>query len=186
MLDEFSLKVTSKKSLTLVRLFSCLIDFHQFIMSIISIAWRDHCSIRQMKKRTAWIIGGILTLLLIRQGYLHIADRKEEKAWYVSELHYKCSAQIDSIIRPGRALLRVTGGDMNVDREWQLKPRLRIHRILHLALAKDSLYDMRIPREAMAGDSVYINSEDDRLSIYRGGQLLVSQPLSGSLRSSLF
>jgi len=154
---------------------------------IIFIAWRDHCTIMHMKRKTTGIIViGILTLLLIRQGYLHMAGRKEEKAWYVSELHYKCSVQIDSVIRPGRALLRVTGGDLNVDREWQLKPRLRIHRILHLALAKDSLYDMRIPTEAMVGDSVYINSDDDHLSVFRNGQLVLTVPLTSSLRASFF
>lgn len=128
----------------------------------------------------------ILTLLIIRQGYLHFAKRQAEKAWYVSELHYKCSAEIHSIIRPGRALLRITAGDLNEDREWRLKPQLRVHRVLHLAIAKDSLYDLRVPSEALAGDSVYINSDDDELSIYRNGELVVKHRLSSSLRQSPF
>lgn len=140
-----------------------------------------------MKKRLVWIIGvSILILLVTRQGYLHFAKRKAEKAWYVSELHYKCSAEIHSIIRPGRALLRITAGDLNEDHEWKLKPQLRVHRILHLAIAKDSLYDLRVPNEALAGDSVYINSDDDELSVYRNGKLVVTHLLSDALRASPF
>ncbi|HYF68457.1 MAG TPA: hypothetical protein VD884_09980 [Ohtaekwangia sp.] len=140
-----------------------------------------------MKKRFVWIIGvSILVLLVTRQGYLHFAKRKAEKAWYVSRLHYKCSAEIHAIIRPGRALLRITAGDLNEDREWELKPQLREHRVLHLAIAKDSLYDLRVPNGVLAGDSVCINSDDDKLSVYRNGKLVITSPLSSSLRASPF
>jgi hypothetical protein len=140
-----------------------------------------------MKKRAVWVASIIvLVFLVVRLGYIRLNDLRNEKAWYLSELHYDCSAKIDSVIRPGRALLRITNGTLNEEREWKLKERLHIHGILHLAILNGPLYDLRVPNEALAGDSVYINSDDNALSVYRDGRLLISRPLSESFRQRPF
>jgi hypothetical protein len=149
--------------------------------------WCDPCSFGGMKKRTPWIIAStVLTLLVVRVGYRHVEALKEEKAWYISQLHYECSATIDSVIRPGRALLSVTNGVMDADREWKLKEKLNAYGMLHLAIRRDSLYDLRVPNEAMANDSVYISSDHDQLLVYRNGELLITRPLSAFLRAKPF
>ena len=140
-----------------------------------------------MKKRTVWVVTIIvLMFLVVRLGYMRLNDLRTEKAWYLSELHYDCSAQIDSIIRPGRALLRITHGTLNDEHEWKLKERLHMHGVLHLAISNGLWYDLRVPNEALAGDSIYINSDNNELSVYRSGLLLISRPLSDSFRQRPF
>jgi hypothetical protein len=140
-----------------------------------------------MKKWIPWLIGVVaLAALIIRISHAHINELKEEKAWYIANLNYTCSARVDSIIRPGRALLHVTTGTMDPQREWQLKSKIRAHGILHLVISRDSLFDLRVPRATLKGDSLTINSETDQLLIYRNKKLVLSSTLTQSLRQRPF
>ena len=140
-----------------------------------------------MKKWIPWLIGVvIIVLLVVRLFYSHIHKLKKEKEWYISELHYNFSARIDSVIRPGRALIIIKNGNFDPDREWQLKRKLSAHGVLHLMIVNQNWIDMLVPPRALQNDSIQINSDEDRLSLYRDGQLLTTRPLSQSLRQRPF
>lgn len=125
-------------------------------------------------------------LLVARLIYSRFDHLKDEKAWYISELHYDFSGRIDSLVRPGRALVTITYGDFDPNREWQLKDGLKYHGILHLFISREGWYDVRVPFQASLNDSLHINSDDDQMSLYRNGELIVSRPLSESLRQQPF
>ena len=140
-----------------------------------------------MKKWIPWLIGVvIIVLLVVRLFYSHINKLKKEKMWYVSELHYNFSARIDSVIRPGRALITTIHGTVDAQREWQLKPKLSAHGVLHLMIVNQKWIDMLVPPHALKNDSLQINSDENRLSVYRDGKLLITRPLSESLRQRPF
>ena len=140
-----------------------------------------------MKKWTPWIIIVIVFLLLVaRLIYSRVDHLKKEKAWYISELHYEFSGRIDSIVRPGRALVTITHGDFDSNREWQLKDSIQYHGLLHLFISREGWYDVRVPLQTSLNDSLYVNSDNDQLSLYRNGELIVSRPLSESLRQKPF
>ena len=140
-----------------------------------------------MKKWTPWLLGlFILFLLVLRLLYSHVNNLGKEKEWYIAALQYECSARIDSIIRPGRALITIVSGKLDPDREWQLKGKLRAHGTLHLVIVNQEWFDLRVPMEALENDSLSINSDRDLLSIYRDGKLLSHHSLSESLRQRPF
>jgi hypothetical protein len=140
-----------------------------------------------MKHRTRWIIAAVILLLLVlRLFYTHLTALSREKAWYISQLNFTFSARVDSVIRPGRALIEITGGDVDPHREWELKDDIKAHGILHLIIASGGKYDLRLPAAAMKNDSLSINSDADELSLYRNGQLIISRSLSASLRQRPF
>lgn len=140
-----------------------------------------------MKKWKLWLIGVFLVLtLVLRLVYSHVNTLAEEKAWYISQLHYDFSARVDSMVFHNRAFLTVTRGSLDANREWQLKDRLHAHGMLHLIIQRERWYDLRVPEETLADDSIYVNSENDLLSVYRKGELIVRQPLSTSLRQRPF
>jgi hypothetical protein len=140
-----------------------------------------------MKKWTPWLIGiTILILLVIRLSYTYVNELEKEKAWYISELHYHCSLRVDSIVRRGRALVTLTSGVLDPQREWQLKDKLHAHGILHLIIVNRQRYDLRVPGHTLAKDSIYINSDRNLLSLYRDGKLLSNVSLTESLRQRPF
>ena len=128
----------------------------------------------------------VFLLLVARLIYSRVDHLKKEKAWYISELHYDFSGRIDLIVRPGRALVTITHGDFDSNREWQLKDRIKYHGLLHLFISREKGYDVRVPLQASLNDSLHVNSDDDQLSLYRNGELIVSRPLSESLRQKPF
>lgn len=136
-----------------------------------------------MKKWTIWIIVIIVFLLLVtRLIYWRFDNLKSERAWYISELHYDFSARVDSIVRPGRAIVTIIHGNFDPNREWQLKDGLKYHGILHLLISREVGYDLRVPLQTSLNDSLHIDSDVDQFSLYRHGKLVVSRPLSEFLR----
>lgn len=140
-----------------------------------------------MKRWTLWtIIVFAFLLLVVRLIYSRFDHLEREKAWYISELHYDFSARVDSLVRPGRALITVTFGDFDPNREWQLKGNLKYHGILHLFISREERYDVRVPLEASLKDSLHVRSDMNQMSLYRNGELVVSRPLSEFLRQRPF
>jgi hypothetical protein len=140
-----------------------------------------------MKKWTPWLTGALIVFLLVlRLVFIHVNKLNDEKAWYISQLHYDCSARVDSIARPGRALLTVTGGSLDASREWKLKDELHAHGMLHLIIQRNQWYDLRVPDVTQKNDSICIQSDRDELSLYRNGALVLTRPLSESLRQRPF
>jgi hypothetical protein len=140
-----------------------------------------------MKKWIPWLIGALVVLiLLLRLAYSHVGKLNDEKVWYISQLHYDCSARVDSTLFHSRALLTLTSGSLDADREWKLKEKLHAHGMLHLIIQRGTQYDLRVPGEAQVNDSICIHSDRDLLALYRNGALVLTRPLSESLRQRPF
>lgn len=140
-----------------------------------------------MKKWRPWLIALVIILLLIvRLFYRHVGGVKDERAWYISQLHYDFSARVDSVIRPGRVLVHVTRGKADPDQEWALKDQLHFNGMLHLLISRDGQFDILTPVECLVNDSLYINSDHDRLLVFRNHELIINRPLSSSLRGKPF
>jgi hypothetical protein len=121
-----------------------------------------------MRKGLIWTAVVMLVLLMMaRLLYARLGHLDKERAWYISELDCNFSGRIDSLIPPGRALVSITYGDFDPDREWKLKKRLKYHGMLHLFISRKKGYDVRVPSEAALHDSLCINSKQDQLSLYR-------------------
>lgn len=140
-----------------------------------------------MKKRTLLVVGvSVVVILIAHQVYLHTSNLQNERAWYIASLHYDCSAKVISIVRPGRALIHVTDGIMNDSVEWKLKPQVQSHQLLHFAIAKDSLYDIRVPEEVAKGDSIRLNSDKDQMTIFRSGKIYKNTSILEHLRATFY
>ncbi len=140
-----------------------------------------------MKKWTPWLLAIVLLALLVtRLFYRHIGGVEEERRWYISQLHYDFSARVDSVIGPGRVLINVTHGDVDLKREWKLKEELRFNGMLHLVISRGNDLDVLAPVECRPDDSLYINSDKNLLCLYRDQELLLTRPLSTSLRGRPF
>jgi hypothetical protein len=140
-----------------------------------------------MKKFFPWLIAiVILALLVVRLIYRHVNGIRNETNWYVSELHYKFSAKVDSVIRPGRALIYITNGEVDTQRERRLQRDLKYNGMLWLLIPSGDRYDFLIPGKCLKSDSLYINSSKDQLKVFRNKELIISRPLSVSLRRKPF
>lgn len=133
------------------------------------------------------ILGAIVMfLLVVRLIYTSATKQEEEKKWYIKQLDYDFSARVDSILYKGVAVIQITGGKFNPRKEKQLRRQLKEHERMFIVASGDGHQKMRVPFAALKGDSVYVNSSDDVLSLYRGDSLLISRPLNVSLRFSDF
>lgn len=140
-----------------------------------------------MKYWIRWIIAAVVIILLfIRLIYTRITRMEEERAWFLSQLHYKFSARVDSVLWSGRALVEITQGDFDRYREWELQQKLKAHKKLEVMVSRYGKWDLRIPYAARKDDSVYVDSDKDILSLYRKDSLIVTRPFSVSLRDQPF
>jgi hypothetical protein len=140
-----------------------------------------------MKTWLPWIIAAIVILLLaVRAIYIKAHRGEKERAWYMAQLHYDFSARIDSVEKPRRAFIHITNGKFDRQRERELQFELKHHGRLGVVVSEGGQLELLVPYKAEANDSVYVNSDQDILSLYHHGQLVVSRPLSHSLRASPF
>jgi hypothetical protein len=140
-----------------------------------------------MKKFFPWLIAMIiLALLVVRLIYRRINGSRSETSWYVSELHYNFSARVDSIIRPGRALISVTHGEVDTRHERKLQHDLKYNGMLQLLIPRGDRYDLLVPGKSLKNDSLYVDSSVDQLLVFRNNELLITRPLSASLRRKPF
>jgi hypothetical protein len=140
-----------------------------------------------MKKFLPWLIAiVILALLVARLIYRRVNGSRNETNWYISELHYDFSARVDSVIRPGRALISITDGEVDTRRERKLQRELKYNGMLRLLVPRGDKYDFIVPGKSMKNDSLYINSDKDQMLVFRNKELLVTRPLSACLRRKPF
>jgi hypothetical protein len=145
-----------------------------------------------MKK---WMIIGltivVLLLLLVRGLYVHWNNAKNERPEYVKDLHFHFSATVDSLRvfsrTNGLVYFHTTGGDLNRSTEHRINQHLKYNRELQFIFnpfGKDKLgFHARDLNNYNTGDSLVINSDEDKIYIYRKEKLvaqsLISKALSG-------
>jgi hypothetical protein len=140
-----------------------------------------------MKKILPWLIAIIILIFLVARIFYRRVNRLGNEAnWYISQLHYDFSAKVDSIVRPGRALISISNGNFETQREKKLQRELKYHGVLRILIPVGERFDIRVPGSCVKNDSLYINSTEDRLMLFRNKKLIVSRPLSTFLRRKPF
>ena len=143
-----------------------------------------------MKKWITWIgVIGILIFLTTRIFTRHVSGVRSEKIWYIKQLDFEFSGELDSADRPGQVLFHVTKGHLNTQKEKEVKEQLKHNGILELLLYRsDSRLDLMIvdPHHYIKGDSIYLNTNLNIARFYRAGKLIGEHELVKSLRGRPF
>jgi hypothetical protein len=143
-----------------------------------------------MKRRllSIGVIGLVSMLLVVRLFFRQHSSMTEEREWFVKEVRYEFSAQVDSILmhneNAGRLWCRVTEGNPQSHREDSLKRSFKKHDMLYLIFhhSGDSIIFV-IPNGKLVakGDSVRVSSERDSIQFFRYGKEVASNKLSNTL-----
>jgi len=134
-------------------------------------------------------IAAILIILTYRLFNKHVAGVAAEKQWYIEQLNFKFSGVIDSVNRPGHILFSVTHGSLDRQQERRLNNRLTSNGVLDLFLYKpNERLELMLPHAHRfhGGDSIYINSSQNLVQVYRGDSLLLHHQLVPLLRGRPF
>ena len=71
-----------------------------------------------MKKWIIWIgVIGIIVFLTIRIFSNHVDGVKDEKKWYLEQLGFEFSGELDNHDLPDKVLFRITGGQLDTEKE---------------------------------------------------------------------
>ena len=138
-----------------------------------------------------WTLGigivAVILLLVYRLFTKHVDGVKAEKAWFLSELNYEFSAEIDTLVDPSHILFHVTQGQLDTKREQKLGENLRYWGELILFRYPGDKVEMLIGgARYQRGDSLYLNTDQNIVRIYRGKGLIKEFPLTGLLRGRPF
>lgn len=143
-----------------------------------------------MTRKIIWIATiTVLILLTVRMFAHHVNGVRNEKVWYLEQLGFEFSGELDSAGWPGRVLFHVTGGHLDTEKESEIKEQLKYNGMLDLLLYEDNgKLDLVIPdpHHYLPGDSLYLNSKLKVVRFYRDGKLLGEHDLVKSLRGRPF
>lgn len=140
-----------------------------------------------MKNQIIIIIALVLVLLAgIRLLLKTKNEIDDEKVSYVRNLDYNFSGKVDSIIavgKNGRGFLvcRLTGGNINPTVEDRLNQRLAHHKWMRFLFFKPNGQPRILLRDISnyhVGDSVVVNSENDKFAVYRNGKSMLESTIT--------
>lgn len=142
-------------------------------------------------KRTLLILGCIALVCVLLVGRLFFKQNSsmtDEREWFVKELRYEFSAQVDSIHmlneETGKLWCRVTSGNPQSQREDSLKLSFKEHDMLYLIFKQsgDSIVFL-IPNGGLVktGDSVRVSSKENSIQFFRDRKQVASGELSTTL-----
>ncbi len=146
-------------------------------------------------KRSIIIISSIflIAILAIRAIYVHIADLNDERRSYVWQLGYDFSSEIDSIQlhnkSHGLVYFHVTKGNVDKNHEVQLNKKLyRNAEILLLEFKSNGTIEIasETAGQYLKGDSVCINTIENRILVFRKGNLITKSEVLPWLRGREF
>jgi len=140
--------------------------------------------------RNRWIISigvVIIVFLTYRLFTQHVDGVEDEKLWYINNLKYDFSGKVEMVHRPNHILFQVTSGKFDKDREDDLADRIKFWGRLELLIARGESFElMNGLAKYQKGDSLYINSDENVVRIYRGKELLSESDLVRALRGRPF
>lgn len=141
-----------------------------------------------MKRSTYIIIAIVFLILTTGRLFLKIAgENEEEKQAYVQNLNYNFSARVDSIIvannKRGRGFLvcKLTEGEVSKDVEDNLNRKLINYEWMRFLFFGSSGKPQLFLRNISAfqpGDSINVNSDNDRFVVYRGSTLILESTIT--------
>ncbi|HPM31452.1 MAG TPA: hypothetical protein PLJ60_14040 [Chryseolinea sp.] len=139
-----------------------------------------------------WIIGvasfSILSFLILRLVLNHVNGVKEERQWYIDQLHFEFSATIDSV-RSRHILFHLNRTDIDWNTEQKLNEVLQFNGRLDLFLYRPNYkIELMIPdaNRYMKGDSLYFNSDKNVIALYRDHHILAEYSVVSSLKGRPF
>jgi len=146
-----------------------------------------------MKRPVVTAIGvGILLLLTVRMFFVLINREKNKKREFVSKLHYDVSARIDSLgvfnkAPVGFIYITITRGEIKTDEKKVNKSFKNNSRFGFLVRRKDGRFEIfsRDIKDYQVGDSIVVNSDEDKVYHFRAGEKLADTAISDMLRSAI-
>ncbi len=147
-----------------------------------------------MKK---WFIIGLsvlaLLFLIVRPVKNYIVNIEDEKQWYAGQLQFEFSGAIDSVTilkkEIGLILFHVTSGSSVQQlalREQNLNDQLEHSKYLQFLVFRpfDKIEIIsRNPTICLPGDSIYVNTNKDEISVYRNGEQISTDKVKFALRT---
>lgn len=118
----------------------------------------------------------------------HVNGVKNERAWYIKELGFKFSSIIDTV-RSGHIRLKEISGRFDFSKESRMNEKLRFNGRLDLFLYRNQRkIELMIDSASTyrMGDSVFVDCENDRVSIFRHKRLLSENSLLRSIKGRPF
>ena len=122
-----------------------------------------------------------------------VNDSDSERQWYISQLGFEFSGEVDSVIMHGKyhglLLFHITNGKIDKSKERKLQHKLKDNRRLELFVHQgEGQFEMITPiaYKYLRGDSIYVNTSEDRISLYRKNKLISQYEVMASLRSAPF
>jgi hypothetical protein len=139
------------------------------------------------------LVVGLFLLLAIRGAYIRFGRSRNEKREYAMHLGFHFSARVDSIKvfsrKNGLVYFHVTFGEHDLSSEDQVNKKLRFNASLRFVLkmpAGKKAFHSRDLDKYQIGDSIAINSDLDKIFIYRQGQLGGESNISHALSGRVF
>ena len=147
-----------------------------------------------MKKRMI-ITASILIFLFLTARLIiqRVQNGRDEKQWYIDQLHFEFSGEIDSLTiyrkNLGLILFHLTRG--TIDQSYENKLNRRLHHngsIRFLVFNENNKIEMisKTPTLYLRGDSVCINTNENQIIIYRKGKEISRDKILNSLRGRPF
>jgi hypothetical protein len=147
-----------------------------------------------MKK---WVLISFLACAFLFLAIRMIVDRvnnsDKEKQWYVNQLGFEFSGEIDSVIMHGKyhglLVFHITKGRIDKSREAKLQEQLKDNGRLRLRHHQPKgQFEMITPiaYKYLRGDSIRVNTSKDRIYLYRIDKLISKYEVMASLRSAPF
>lgn len=163
---------------------------HQFLSKLVLAAKRAVVVFIKDQFMKKWILIGsalILVLLAIRAYKNHVDGVQAERRSYIRELNFDFSGVVDTVTDHGHLLFHVTGS-MDRGREKTLNAELHFNGMLDLFLYKDNQLELMLNGAHLCrrGDSVYVNSDQNIVKVFRKKKLVVRGELINSIRGRPF
>ncbi len=147
-------------------------------------------------KKTIIIAGSILLLLFLTYRMLteHVSNMEDERERYIGKLAFEFCGQVDSVKMLGsdRGLVwfHPTSGSFDPSREGLFNEGLKYNADLRLLIIRrrnglPAIINRKV-NLLLAGDSICINSSENRIVYYRKGKEILSLKATGALNGRPF
>ncbi len=137
---------------------------------------------------------GTLIFLTTRLFYNHADGVKAEKLWYVENLDFHFSATADSLFvfpgnNSGLLYFHLSNGELRLTAEDELKEKLKYHGDLGFILKKPEdkfAFHVINVEKYQQGDSIVVNTDSNRILIYRQRKLTFENEITPCLSGRPF
>jgi len=144
-----------------------------------------------MKRTTITVTAvAIVVLLTVRMFFVLVNRSNNKKREFVSKLHYDVSARIDSLglfdkAPVGFIYLTITRGAIEADEKKINRSFKSNSGFRFLVRREDGRFEIfsRDIKKYQIGDSIVINSDEDKLFRFRAGEKLADTDISDMVRS---